>query len=165
MLYKFTRKLAAYLSSDQPSASQRQPQKAIATNCRLPESLPTKWVRYADILVACDRFETGYDNSAICIMGVDRRIGSAEKLVQVYSRANRQRPGKNCPLVVDFQNAPQDVERAIVDFSVTRECLVSVDQVETLSNALREALGDLLQLEETTLVLLMCYGRVVARAI
>lgn len=48
----------------------------------------------AHILVVCDRFETGYDNSAVSMLGIDRRFGSDAKLVQVYSRANRRRIGK-----------------------------------------------------------------------
>lgn len=65
----------------------------------------------ADILVVCDRFETGYDNSAVTLLGVDRKIGSDEKLVQIYSRANRRRGGKTFPKVIDFANHVSDRPR------------------------------------------------------
>ena len=47
-----------------------------------------------DVLVVCDRFDTGYDNDCICLVGVDRQISSNDKLVQIYSRANRRQPSK-----------------------------------------------------------------------
>ena len=55
-------------------------------------------------------FETSYDNDTISVVGVDRKIISSEKLVQVYSRANRRRESKLPPLVVDFQNVQIDAE-------------------------------------------------------
>ena len=32
----------------------------------------------ADVLVVCQRFETGYDNDAVCVLGVDRQMSSEE---------------------------------------------------------------------------------------
>ena len=60
--------------------------------------------------VCANRFETSYDNDTISVVGVDRKIISSEKLVQVYSRANRRRESKLPPLVVDFQNVQIDAE-------------------------------------------------------
>jgi len=98
----------------------------------------------SDVLVICDRFETGYDNSAVTLLGIDRKIGSDEKLVQVYSRANRRRAGKTFPKVIDFGNRAQDVERAVFEFSRPR-CVLATDTDVTvrLSAELKDALPDL----------------------
>ena len=99
-----------------------------AYNAGLIAELGEEAHRLVDVLAVCDRFETGFDNDAICLVAVDRHASSAEKLVQVYSRANRQRHGKPAPIVLDFQNPWQDVEWALLEFSVSRECLASVAQ-------------------------------------
>ena len=98
----------------------------------------------ADILVVCDRFETGYDNSAVSIIGIDKKMSSPEKIVQVYSRANRRRGGKRYPLVIDMQNSSKDVEEALYAFSVPRECLAKSGDVAALSTALRDVLAPVL---------------------
>ena len=41
----------------------------------------------SNTFVVCDRFETGYDNPEVTLLGMNRRMSSEEKLVQVYSRA------------------------------------------------------------------------------
>ena len=98
----------------------------------------------SDVLVICDRFETGYDNSAVTLLGIDRKIGSDEKLVQVYSRANRRRAGKTFPKVIDFGNRAQDVERAVFEFSRPRRVLATdTDVTVRLSAELKDALPDL----------------------
>mmetsp|Transcript_80783 Transcript_80783/g.261924 ORF Transcript_80783/g.261924 Transcript_80783/m.261924 type:complete len:112 (+) Transcript_80783:206-541(+) len=45
--------------------------------------------REVDILIVCDRFETGCDNDKVCFVAVDKKTTSAEKLVQVYSRGGK----------------------------------------------------------------------------
>lgn len=98
----------------------------------------------SDILVICDRFETGYDNTAVTLLGIDRRMSSDEKLVQVYSRANRRRYGKTFPKVIDFSNRAQDVERAVLEFAQPRRVRASrFEDVVSLSAELKEALPDL----------------------
>lgn len=101
--------------------------------------------RFADILVVCDRFETGYDNDKVCLVAVDKKMSSLEKLVQVYSRGNRRRDGKEFSVVIDLQNQPKDIERAVLEYSVPRECLASEDgeSFKALSDKLRALLGDL----------------------
>ena len=79
----------------------------------------------AHVLVVCDRFDIGYDNPAVKVMGIDRKIGSAEKLVQVYSRANRLVNGMPTPVVLDFQNPSKHVEEAIFQFALPRTCASS----------------------------------------
>ncbi|CAE7796014.1 unnamed protein product, partial [Symbiodinium sp. CCMP2456] len=111
----------------------------------------------ADILVVCDRFETGYDNSAVTLLGVDRKIGSDEKLVQIYSRANRRRGGKTFPKVIDFANHVSEAERAISEFSRTRfaaaieiGCLTALsEELEVTLAAAREVAGDRAVLKAT----------------
>ena len=41
----------------------------------------------ADVLVVCQRFETGYDNAAVCVLGVDRQMSSEEPPRQVARAA------------------------------------------------------------------------------
>lgn len=44
-------------------------------NVQLQNVLEPKDMRKrADILVICDRFETGYDNSAVTLLGIDRKM-------------------------------------------------------------------------------------------
>eukprot|EP00928_Gymnodinium_smaydae_P020381 TRINITY_DN17876_c0_g1_i1.p1 TRINITY_DN17876_c0_g1~~TRINITY_DN17876_c0_g1_i1.p1 ORF type:complete len:1075 (-),score=179.60 TRINITY_DN17876_c0_g1_i1:198-3362(-) len=101
--------------------------------------------RHADILVVCDRFETGYDNNCICLVVVDKRVTSPEKLVQIYSRGNRKRPGKKAPLVIDLQNPSKDVEHAVLEYTMPRECLANEtgEVVLALSRQVSDILGDL----------------------
>ncbi|CAL1168262.1 unnamed protein product [Cladocopium goreaui] len=71
-------------------------------------------------------------------------MSSDEKLVQVYSRANRRRYGKTFPKVIDFSNRAQDVERAVLEFAQPRRVRASrFEDVVSLSAELKEALPDL----------------------
>ena len=43
-------------------------------NASLFQEFPEAPHKKADILIACDHVETGYDNSAVRLMGIDRRM-------------------------------------------------------------------------------------------
>jgi len=126
-----------------PEVDEQEYNKALIDQC--PDEHGSAH-RHADILVVCDRFETGYDNDAICVVAVDKKVTSPEKLVQIYSRGNRKRPGKKPPLVIDVQNASKDVEHAVCEYTMPRECLSSDagDVVRQLSQQLCESMGSLL---------------------
>ena len=48
-------------------------------------------------LEVCDRYDTGYDNDRVAIVGFDKHITSDEKLVQIYSRADVVGMSRPCP--------------------------------------------------------------------
>ena len=76
------------------------------------------------------------------MLAIDRKCTSSETLVHVFSRANRKRVGKSYPLIIDAQNSPQDVERALLEFAHNHEVASAQgSEADTLSEYLREALG------------------------
>ena len=60
------------------------------------------------ILLAANKFQTGFDQPLLCAMYVDKRLDGIQA-VQTLSRLNRAYPGKDTTYVVDFLNEPEDV--------------------------------------------------------
>ncbi|MCA0374894.1 MAG: DEAD/DEAH box helicase family protein [Gemmatimonadetes bacterium] len=60
------------------------------------------------ILLAANKFQTGFDQPLLCAMYVDKRLDGIQA-VQTLSRLNRAYPGKDTTYVVDFVNEPEDV--------------------------------------------------------
>jgi type I restriction enzyme R subunit len=60
------------------------------------------------ILLAANKFQTGFDQPLLCAMYVDKRLDGIQA-VQTLSRLNRAYPGKDTTYVVDFVNEPADV--------------------------------------------------------
>lgn len=60
------------------------------------------------ILLAANKFQTGFDQPLLCAMYVDKRLDGIQA-VQTLSRLNRAYPGKDTTYVVDFVNEPDDV--------------------------------------------------------
>lgn len=60
------------------------------------------------ILLAANKFQTGFDQPLLCAMYVDKRLDGIQA-VQTLSRLNRAYPGKDTTYVVDFMNEPDDV--------------------------------------------------------
>jgi type I restriction enzyme R subunit len=63
------------------------------------------------ILIAANKFQTGFNQPKLCAMYVDKRIRGANA-VQTLSRLNRTYKGKEEPFVLDFINDPQDIQDA-----------------------------------------------------
>jgi type I restriction enzyme R subunit len=60
------------------------------------------------ILLAANKFQTGFDQPLLCAMYVDKRLDGIQA-VQTLSRLNRAYPRKDTTYVVDFVNEPADV--------------------------------------------------------
>ncbi len=63
------------------------------------------------ILVAADKFQTGYDEPLLHTMYVDKVL-SGIKAVQTLSRLNRAHPDKHDTFVLDFENETDDIQAA-----------------------------------------------------
>lgn len=67
------------------------------------------------IIIVADKLQTGFDEDALCIMYIDKKLGSAVKAVQTISRLNR--PSRNkLTFVMDFVNAPSDIQAYFVQY-------------------------------------------------
>lgn len=61
------------------------------------------------IIIVADKLQTGFDESKLCVMYIDKKLGSAVKAVQTISRLNR--PGKNKrTFVMDFVNKVEEIK-------------------------------------------------------
>ena len=72
------------------------------------------------ILLAANKFQTGFDQPLLCGMYVDKRLAGIQA-VQTLSRINRAHPGKDTTYVVDFVNDPQEVLEAFKMYYTTAE--------------------------------------------
>jgi len=72
------------------------------------------------ILLAANKFQTGFDQPLLCGMYVDKRLAGIQA-VQTLSRLNRAHPGKDTTYVVDFVNDPQEVLEAFKMYYTTAE--------------------------------------------
>lgn len=67
------------------------------------------------IIIVADKLQTGFDESKLCIMYIDKKLGSAVKAVQTISRLNR--PAKNKrTFVMDFVNKVSDIREYFTEF-------------------------------------------------
>lgn len=61
------------------------------------------------IIIVADKLQTGFDESKLCVMYVDKKLGSAVKAVQTLSRINR--PDKNKrTFILDFVNNADEIK-------------------------------------------------------
>lgn len=60
------------------------------------------------ILIAANKFQTGFDEPNLHTMFVDKKLGGTST-VQTLSRLNRKRQGKDSTMVLDFVNDPEAV--------------------------------------------------------
>lgn len=63
----------------------------------------------ARIIVVADKLQTGFDESKLCILYVDKKLNSAVKTVQTLSRINRASPGKKT-FILDFVNKAEEIK-------------------------------------------------------
>lgn len=61
------------------------------------------------IIIVADKLQTGFDESKLCVMYIDKKLGSAVKAVQTISRLNRPARNKRT-FVMDFVNDPEDIK-------------------------------------------------------
>jgi len=72
------------------------------------------------IMIAANKFQTGFDQPLLCGMYVDKRLANIQA-VQTLSRLNRAYPGKDNVYVVDFRNEPAEVLAAFKTYHTTAE--------------------------------------------
>jgi len=63
------------------------------------------------LLIAANKYQTGFDQPMLCAMYVDKRLDGVQA-VQTLSRLNRMIPGKDAPFVLDFVNDAENIYRA-----------------------------------------------------
>ena len=78
------------------------------------------------LLLAANKFQTGFDQPWLCGMYVDKRLAGIQA-VQTLSRLNRAHPGKDTTYVVDFVNDPADVLAAFKTYHTTAELSATTD--------------------------------------
>ena len=74
------------------------------------------------VMIAANKFQTGFDQLKLCAMYVDKKLGGVE-CVQTLSRLNRTYPGKaeTGTFILDFFNQPQDILDAFQPYYQTAE--------------------------------------------
>ena len=78
------------------------------------------------LLLAANKFQTGFDQPLLCGMYVDKRLAGIQA-VQTLSRLNRAYPGKDATYVVDFVNKAEDVLAAFKTYYTTAELSATTD--------------------------------------
>jgi type I site-specific restriction-modification system R (restriction) subunit len=79
-----------------------------------------------DILVVCDKLDTGYDDPRLSRMYVCRKYSSPGKFVQVVNRINRINgdcPGKIAK-VIDFENGKEEVSDWVEQYKGKSSCSI-----------------------------------------
>ncbi|MCC7193276.1 MAG: type I restriction endonuclease subunit R [Phycisphaeraceae bacterium] len=67
------------------------------------------------VLIAADKFQTGFDQPLLHTMYVDKRLAGIQA-VQTLSRLNRTHPGKDDTFVLDFYNDREEILKAFQDY-------------------------------------------------
>lgn len=62
------------------------------------------------VLIVANKFQTGFDEPRLMAMYVDKVLSDIAT-VQTLSRLNRMYPGKSAPMVVDFVNIPENIQK------------------------------------------------------
>ena len=68
-----------------------------------------------NVLLAADKYQTGFDQPKLQAMYVDKRLDGVQA-VQTLSRLNRTAAGKQEPFVLDFRNDPEDIADAFAPY-------------------------------------------------
>lgn len=78
------------------------------------------------ILLVANKFQTGFDQSLLCGMYVDKKLAGIQA-VQTLSRLNRSHPGKDTTYVLDFVNEDKDILAAFKTYHTTAELADTTD--------------------------------------
>jgi len=84
----------------------------LAGRISIPDALKTNEFR---ILIAANKFQTGFDEPLLHTMFVDKKLGGVST-VQTLSRLNRRKSGKNGTMVLDFVNDPEKVQKDFQEY-------------------------------------------------
>jgi len=74
------------------------------------------------LMIAANKFQTGFDQPKLCAMYVDKKLGGVD-CVQTLSRLNRVYPGKQETYVLDFFNEPDEMLAAFQEYYQTARLL------------------------------------------
>jgi len=76
------------------------------------KQLPSEFAKDGyGILIAADKYQTGFDQPLLQTMYVDKRLADVQA-VQTLSRLNRTHPGKEDTFVLDFVNDTEEIQKA-----------------------------------------------------
>lgn len=67
------------------------------------------------IIIVADKLQTGFDESKLCIMYIDKKLGSAVKAVQTISRLNRPEKNKRT-FILDFVNTTEEIKEYFTQY-------------------------------------------------
>ncbi|MCB1093188.1 MAG: type I restriction endonuclease subunit R, partial [Verrucomicrobiae bacterium] len=118
--------------SGKVSDSESGPEEFTETSTTLNPNLKGRSIRKAfkgdeyQILLVANKFQTGFDESLLCGMYVDKRLDGIQA-VQTLSRLNRSHPGKDTTYVLDFVNDPADILEAFKVYHTTAELSTTTD--------------------------------------
>uniref|UniRef100_K3XC61 WW domain-containing protein n=1 Tax=Globisporangium ultimum (strain ATCC 200006 / CBS 805.95 / DAOM BR144) TaxID=431595 RepID=K3XC61_GLOUD len=70
----------------------------------------------SDIVIVCDKLDTGYNDPKLSCMYIDRYLRSSSQTVQLASRLNRQHKDKPSVRIIDFANHAAQIRRSFADF-------------------------------------------------
>jgi len=66
-------------------------------------------------LIVANKFQTGFDQPLLYAMYVDKKL-SGVAAVQTLSRTNRECPNKEDPVILDFANDPEEIEKSFLPY-------------------------------------------------
>ncbi|KAL4167321.1 hypothetical protein KRP22_012807 [Phytophthora ramorum] len=84
----------------------------------------------SDIVIVCDKLDTGYNEPLLACMYVDRYLRSSAHTVQLLSRLNRRHKNKPSVHVLDFANHEAQVRRSFADFWQEAKAPLSSDTID-----------------------------------
>ncbi|KAI9917050.1 hypothetical protein PsorP6_017207 [Peronosclerospora sorghi] len=87
-------------------------------------------VATSDVVIVCDKLDTGYNEPLLACMYVDRYLRSSVHTVQLLSRLNRRHMNKPSIRVLDFANHAAQVRRSFADFWRDAMVPISADTVD-----------------------------------
>ena len=100
-------------------------------------------------LIVAEKFQTGFDESYLCAMYVDKRLTSGVQAVQTLSRLNRKTRDKDQVYILDFVNAVDEIQKAFEPYYTTT--IISEGTDINALNDLRRSLLNLYNIEDMQL--------------
>jgi len=92
------------------------------------------------ILIAADKYQTGFDQPLLHTMYVDKRLADVQA-VQTLSRLNRMFPGKEDTFVLDFVNDPEEIQKAFQRYYDTAPIITGKPDARQLYSLRAELYG------------------------
>lgn len=93
----------------------------------------------SDIVIVCDKLDTGYNEPLLACMYVDRYLRSSSHIVQLLSRLNRLHRNKTQVRVLDFANHAAQVRRGFADYWQEAKAPRSTDIADEMAEQLNLA--------------------------